>query len=105
LEALARRRRALEIVAERRSVDLTLGDPPHHRSALAQFASRPEPPVPTISIPPRAEWIARRDKAVDAGSDGECVEAIDPEVKRRREYERTRKHRWRTQRKRGCPGS
>jgi hypothetical protein len=78
----------------------TLGDPPPHRSALAEFASRPAPPEPTISIAPRAEWLARRDKAAAGPEERrEYDEEADGEAKRRREYEKTRKRRWRAGRK------
>jgi hypothetical protein len=60
LQALTRRSRALEMAAQRSNIDLTLGDPPHHRGALVEFASRPASPEPTISIAPRADWLARR---------------------------------------------
>src|SRR5450631_2635706 len=100
LQALTRRSRALEIAAQRSNIDLTLGDPPPHRSALAEFASRPAPPEPTISIAPRAEWLARRDKAAASPEERrECDEEADGEAKRRREYEKTRKRRWRAGRK------
>jgi hypothetical protein len=58
------------------------------------------PPEPTISIAPRAEWLARRDKAAASPEERrECDEEADGEAKRRREYERTRKRRWRAGRK------
>jgi hypothetical protein len=62
-----------------------LGDPPLHRSALAEFWQRPAPRGPSIPIRPDAAAAPMRDDAAK-------------NLAARREYEKIRKRRWRQKR-------
>jgi hypothetical protein len=67
MKPAARATRRIRDTAAGALFDVTLGDPPHERSALAEYLRRPPPPRPSVSIPPRNELVlkARRALKVD----------------------------------------